>query len=316
MRLRHNSTGRTPTSAALAAFLLTALLPSEGTVAQPEGETEDPYAHLPMTMTLTGVVRDFKDQDARGGHDDFERKPSSDFGHYMGIVQDQLDADGKPVFASTGQKVTRKWKDAKGRNIIREKDYLASMPGDESGLTDRRKTGAVTTAANFHQWFRDVPGVNLSKPLSITLEREEGSPKYVFDDKHSTEYPSGFFPIDGELYGNSGRPLGAPDHNYHFTYELSMNFVYKSDLEQTFTFIGDDDVWVFVDDMLVIDLGGVHSAEMQTIDLRRCDWLIHNETYTLRFFFAERHTTASNFRIETTLSLMPAELPTVSALFD
>src|SRR5690606_16838597 len=97
MLRRQTISGQTPASAALAAFLLTALLPSEGTVAQPEEET-DPYAHLPATMTLNGTVRDFRDS-----HPDFERVPTGDYGLYAGIVQDQLDADGKPVFASTGK---------------------------------------------------------------------------------------------------------------------------------------------------------------------------------------------------------------------
>lgn len=310
MRRWQHTDKRTPAWAALAAFLLTALLPSEGSIAQPDDGSES-YAHLPQTMTLTGVVRDFKDRTRPGGHEDFERQPTAGFGHYQGIVQDLLDADGKPAFASTGQKVLRQWKDAEGRDIMAPRHYLAEMPGDESGAMSDSRTGAATTAANFSQWFRDTPNVNVSAPLSITLERARGSPRYVFDDKLSDEYPNGFFPIDGELYGNAGR-----SHNYHFTYELSMNFIYKSDVEQTFTFIGDDDVWVFIDDQLVIDLGGVHAAETQTIDLHRCDWLIHNQGYTLRFFFAERHTTESNFRIETTLALLPAELPTVTALFD
>lgn len=315
MRRRQHSTGRTPAQAALAAFMLTALLPSGGALAQEEDES-DPYANLPTTMTLTGVVRDFKDRSRPGGHDDFEREPTGGFGHYQGIVADQLDADGKPVFNSTGTKVSREWKDARGRNIMAPREYLAGMPGDVAGAISSSRTGAATTAANLNQWFRDTPNVNISAPLAITLEREEGSPLYVFDDKQSDDYPDGFFPIDGELFGNSGESASGQSHNFHFTYELSMNFVYKSDMEQTFTFIGDDDVWVFIDNALVIDLGGVHAAERQTIDLHRCDWLIHNEAYTLRFFFAERHTSASNFRIETTLSLLPAELPTVSALFD
>ncbi|MCC6660604.1 MAG: fibro-slime domain-containing protein [Phycisphaerales bacterium] len=274
---------------------------------------DDQFAALPSEMTLIGVVRDMKAVN-NGGHADFERQPTAGYGHYMGQAADALDHDGKPVFASTGYKVSSNWTNAAGQKIMRPRSYLAAMEGDHAGAVSATAGGSTTSAAAFAQWFRDVPGVNTSKSLAITLKRQSGSNKYIFDDKSDPAYVAagGFFPINGELYGN----YGSTGKNFHFTYELNTNFKYQRGSGQTFMFTGDDDVWVYVDGKLVIDLGGVHSAVSQTIDMDRCTWLEDGKTYSLKFFFAERHTTQSNFRIETTLSLINVEVPTVSALYD
>ncbi len=274
----------------------------------------DPYAELPDTITLSGVVRDFRERNAEGGHDDFERRPSSGFGHYMYMVADELNERGVPVFRSTGKKVGSNWRDAQGRNIMSPRDYISSREGDTSGSVSSSSTGASTTAENFDMWFTDVPGVNSAAPLSLTLQRQEGSSVYTFDDREDSVFANagGFFPINGEHYGNSS----GDSKNFHFTFHLSTEFAFERDAGLVFTFTGDDDVYVFIDGKLVIDIGGVHSKVSQTIDLDRLDWLEDGETYSLDFFFAERHRTQSNFRIETTLQLRNVELPPTAALYD
>jgi fibro-slime domain-containing protein len=194
------------------------------------------------------------------------------------------------------------------------RDFMASHPdfegaiGAETGIVETTLgadgkpvyaggAGTVTTtgAANFDQWYRDVGGVNMSKTHSITLaETFPGSGIY--------EYSSGaFFPIDGELLGNEGN-----SHNYHFTYEIHTTFTYQAG--QTFSFSGDDDVWVFINNKLAVDLGGVHGAMSGSTDLDTLG-LTAGTTYAFDFFFAERHLSESNFRIQTSIPLVSSGVP-------
>jgi fibro-slime domain-containing protein len=146
--------------------------------------------------------------------------------------------------------------------------------------------GCTTSVSAFFQWYHDVEGVNLSAPLPLTLRRSGNVYTYA---------NSSFFPIDGLLFGNEGL-----SRNYHFTFEMHAKFTYQPG--QTFTFTGDDDVWVYINDRLVIDLGGVHPAQSASVNLDTLG-LTPGAVYDFDLFFAERHTVASNFRIDTGIVL-------------
>ncbi len=262
----------------------------------------------PSTIELTGVVRDFIERSKANGHPDMERRPVNGFGHYMGNVASMLDSERKPVFVGGGRKVLSQWKNSAGQPI--HPSLYDPSKGDQAGsLSSYTDSGAITSADSFAQWYRDVPGMNLSQPLTLTLTRTGGTdemPVYTYQN-------TSFFPIDGQMLGNSG---GTPDHNFHFTLELRTQFTYRQGTGQVFSFYGDDDVWVFINGELVIDIGGVHGKVSQMVELDRLG-LTDGQVCTLDFFFAERHRTESNFRIDTTLRLEPDPvMPTVSALYD
>jgi fibro-slime domain-containing protein len=169
-------------------------------------------------------------------------------------------------------------------------DYIGSGGGDGAA-------GGIANTTSFDQWYNDVPGINLSTPYTITLDNTITSDPNVF-----TFADSSFFPIDNLLFGNQGR-----GHNYHFTYEIHSQFTYLGG--EDFTFTGDDDLWLFIDNRLAVDLGGVHGAATGSVDLDTFGGLTVGNNYDFDLFFAERHTTESNFRIDTSILLEPSSVP-------
>jgi len=166
----------------------------------------------------------------------------------------------------------------------------------ENTLDNNRKPvlvnppNCVTSAATFDQWFNSVPGVNYVFPVQITATWDSTKNAYSYQN-------DGFFPIDGEGWGNQ-----LDGHNFGFCMEMHNQFTYQTG--QSYYFRGDDDVWVFINNELVIDLGGVHSYEDATVELDTLGLTV-GDTYNFDLFFCERHTTESHLWFDSDIQLFP-----------
>lgn len=222
--------------------------------------------------TLDIVVRDFSE-----AHSDFEMGFSGDVVRLQ-LVEANLGADHTPVF-----------RDSKGC------PQDSNSPSQCANWAPQQPV--ITGADTFNQWYHTVDGVNIKFPKKLPLtEQPPGSGTYVFDSDM-------FFPLDpGEGFGIT--PKGNPQgKNFLFTTEIHLTFEYKP--AQKFTFRGDDDLWIFVNGKLALDLGSMHSAVQGTIDFdaqAAALGITAGQTYPMDIFHAERHTSASNFRVETNIS--------------
>ncbi len=226
------------------------------------GGIEDPCEGA-MT-SLPATIRDFS-----SAHPDFEAFWGGD--PSTGLVLEQLGADGTP-------------------------DYNPAPPPSPPGSSATQ----ITSSTTFEDWYHDMPATNVAVPIEIPLtETPVGSGIYVFDDDT-------FFPIDMDGWNGAPGPNNEtfPDslgdlHNFHFTTEIHTSFVYEPG--QVFTFNGDDDLWVFIDGTLAIDLGGLHGDIQGSVDLDLLG-LVDGETYAMDIFHAERRHDGSHFRIETSIA--------------
>ncbi|MDO4562415.1 MAG: fibro-slime domain-containing protein [Clostridia bacterium] len=229
-------------------------------------------------IKLNIIVRDFQEDGVL-----FEGRITSD----EGLVSDTLGSDHKPVYNLP------KWQEMFGESVTQE---------------------------NLNAFFNDVSGVNMRTQKTITLNSKYDETEiynetigeyqtisgdfYIIDSAvdEMGESSEGFFPIDNELFGNEEN-----EHNYHFSVEIHATFRYKKG--DIFIFRGDDDVWVYFNNTLCVDLGGVHSEMEKAVlvdDLVASNKLEINEGDYVSFdmFYMERHLSGSNMYVKTNIDFV------------
>lgn len=94
---------------------------------------------------------------------------------------------------------------------------------------------------------------------------------------------------------------GAGLHNFHFTTEVHYWFKYDASKSALLEFTGDDDVWVFLNGILAVDLGGLHIPEDGSVTVNASTaaqyGLVDGQVYEISVFHAERKVEGSSFRL-------------------
>lgn len=257
-----------------------------GTVEDGDCQDGQPVGQAPATVCLNATVRDFA---AGNGPIPAGALAHPDFETFSGKKDPGIVG---PV--------------AKANTTV-----VPALLGDDSKpVYASRSAGTDTTtgSAAFNAWYgrADVAGPSryAASPVfhkHLVLDQEpQGSGPVLYNFR-----TTGYFPIDGAGWGNQGK-----GHNYGFTTEIHAKFTFDG----TGVFEGDDDVWVYINGRLAVDMGGSHKHYSDKINLGDAGvqqqlGITAGGTYTFDFFHAERHAPSSYFRIKTSLALRDTANP-------
>jgi fibro-slime domain-containing protein len=173
-------------------------------------------------------------------------------------------------------------------------------------------------SSHINKWFlpeviAEKNGVSYTNVTCRELELTLTNDGYWLGQKDDESPEHGFFFLDDFRWLDDAQTIENPYydslnggntipgyHNYGFTMKVQAEFVYVKG--QYFEFNGDDDVWVFINNKLAVDIGGQHKKVKRSVNLDDLG-LTPGKTYPFHIFYAERKRMQSNFMMRTSIDL-------------
>lgn len=214
-----------------------------------------------------------------GGNEDYNKyRGPSDLS--LGIMQKRLGEDSYPR-VDKGKKESSSYlfstKEGTGKEFYSDANYLFKQDADGYYEYDSTK--------NFAQFNKNTK--------EFTVYKVPGSSKDPIDLQQGSKHGS-FFPFntlgDHKYWGIPQISEKSPD--FHFGMTMSAKFIQPKDGKingnnMVFEFSGDDDVWVYIDGVLVLDIGGIHNSVSGSIDFAEGTVKVGSNNYTLKNLFKE-----------------------------
>lgn len=217
---------------------------------------------------------------------------------------------------------------------------LSTQPGKEAHLGVK---GLLQTIDGYYEY--DSQKNFASYDAATNSFKVYDSPAVEYDGP-AGKFNGMFFPFNSASQVDANTNAESPTLNHHFGLSMSTQFIQPADggvagmtdyngstRDMEFEFSGDDDVWVYIDDVLVGDLGGIHDLAKLNINFRTGDVKVNDKSvgtlkslfeaagvstgnfsgdtfaadsqHTLKFYYLERGAAASNMHLKFNLVTQP-----------
>ncbi|MBK8804856.1 MAG: fibro-slime domain-containing protein [Fibrobacteres bacterium] len=232
-----------------------------------------------LTARLEGTLYDYKIRDLRG-LDTTVYFPFSDpvgTGPIAGLLAPRLDREGRPVWSGKA---------------------ICSLQLDSTRPCEQPHNAP-------DRWFVSQPSRNLPIPFALTLS---GSSETLFSYADSFFFPLDTFRV---LPGTStdnpffDQQLGQNMANHNFGFCMELHGMVEPTAGGKISITADDDTWVFLDSMLVVDMGGHHPSQSQMAPLEPPS-APNSTLVSLDIFHCDRLTDESLFALSIDGSIHPA----------